>query len=185
MLRRVGIVAPLVGLLLFWVGPASAALWLAFEPASAPPGRTVVGQTVGDGAARDSAGSEISAYLVPADRSEEASTTAGFVHPLGALEVDDHGDGTLRFQVPDTSPGAYMVYVDCPDCFGPEPFLPVGEFEVLEGPGGRADDSWLTRAWGMAGVAVAILAAVLLAGSRRQARKRPTDPSDSPHTSRS
>ena len=101
------------------VHSASAALWLVLEPARAAPGTVVAGRTPGTGALRNARERSLPAFLVPASLVSVVSD-GGPDHPalvpIGLLRVDDDGDGTLRFRVPDAPPGPYAIVVRCPAC---------------------------------------------------------------------
>ena len=127
--------APLAALLVLLVvaSPADAALFLELDPAAGPPGVVVVGRTRGTGSLAGSA-DPLPAYLA---RSDEAGTVTDPENPrlvaIGAVVVDDAGNGRLTFEVPAVAPGSYTILVHCEECAptsAGRTMLPVAEFRV-------------------------------------------------------
>ena len=105
--------------------PAQAALWLEFRPAAAPPGTAVHGRTGGQAALAASPGVRLPLVLIPATQAERlprrvsdaaALRTLPEVVPVGMLQVDQQGNGTITFTVPRLRPGRYAAMLWCPAC---------------------------------------------------------------------
>lgn len=167
MLRRtVGSAVSVVVLMMWTAGTAYASLWLEMAPTEAAPGTEVVGQTIGEGAAPDAAGQNIPAFLVPSG-SDVGGPADDLAEPIGAVEVDENGTGTLRFAVPNVAPGNYDVYVDCHQC-SPPGFIPAGEFRVLQAPAEAGTSPWLLVGAAAAGIVVLGAGALVVARRRDQ-----------------
>jgi hypothetical protein len=107
--------------------PARAALWLDFRPASAAPGTTVYGRTGDQGALTASPGARLPLVLIPARQVDRlprtVPTAAAFgtlpgAVPVGRLQVDQQGNGTITFPAPRVAPGRYVAVLWCPACAG-------------------------------------------------------------------
>lgn len=124
-------------------GGAYAALFLTFSGTQARPGVPVIVQTGGTGAlAGVPAGSRtIRVFLAPvSDVPELTSPNASpeirspndaRLIPLGALRVDEDGNGFLRFIVPNVSAGDYTTLIHCVPCASASAgrtLLPTGPF---------------------------------------------------------
>ena len=105
--------------------PAWAALWLDFRPGAATPGTMVHGRTGDEGALTASPGVRLPLVLIPARQvgrlPRTVSTAAAFrtlpgVVPVGALQVDQQGNGTITFPAPRVPPGRYVAVFWCPAC---------------------------------------------------------------------
>lgn len=172
----------LVGLYpLVWQSVASASLFLEFTPASAPSGAQVQARTVGDGAASAAAGSSLSVFLADRDAGDPEDLRTSELVPLGSLDIDVRGNGTLAATIPAVRPGNYQVVVDCPPCAptsGGRSMLPVGLFRVtpgvatesMPGPAGRVSGPLVTGL--IAGSAVVFCVVLVAALSRRNARRQ-------------
>ena len=118
-----------LSLLLAMIGgiatPVQAALWLEFRPTAASPGTAVHGRTGGQAALTDSPGGRLPLVLIPAAQADRlprtVSTAAALrtlpgVVPVGMLQVDQQGNGTISFTVPRLPPGRYVAMLWCPAC---------------------------------------------------------------------
>jgi hypothetical protein len=117
LLARVGLALVVAGLLsLVVVSGARAALYLVLTPDAGAAGQVILGRTGGDGAF-PSVSDSLPAYLVNEARADgvRESDDAGLT-AIGALEVDQEGNGTLSFVIPDLEPGPYVVILDCAGC---------------------------------------------------------------------
>lgn len=169
MLRRAAIATVVsLAVLAATTNTAGAALWLVFEPVQAVPGTTVVGATIGEGAAPDAAGQQLPALLVPSGRTVD-DPSAGFVRRIGTVDVDADGNGTIRFDVPDIAPGSYALHIDCQSC-SPPGSVHAGAFEVLA-PLGRGDQTGADY-WLLGVVASAVVGGVALVLLRRRKQGR-------------
>ncbi len=88
---------------------ADASLWLRMTPPSGVSGDAIEVRTIGDGAVRLAAGSTLALSLVPEGEGGSGVT-------VGWLDVDDRGNASGRFVVPDTEAGTYSVVVECAVC---------------------------------------------------------------------
>jgi hypothetical protein len=161
---------------------ATAALWVVYRPAAARPGATVEARTGGRGAVQPGF-APIPVFLAPADATGEIrSPRDSRLVRIGALRIDDAGNGRFRFTVPDLPPGRYSTFLLCRECArfsAGRTFLPgdarPGAFRVLASPddagaGGRG--AWRTPLAVLA-VALAAAAAFLAAGRLRLGRRGP------------
>jgi hypothetical protein len=105
--------------------PARAALWLEFRPAAASPGVAVHAQTGGQAAMADIPNVGLPLVLIPAAQADRlprtVSTAAALrtlpgVVPVGMLQIDQQGNGTITFTVPRLPPGRYAAMLWCPAC---------------------------------------------------------------------
>ncbi len=164
-LALVALISAAVALVLtFAPATVRAALWLTFDPPSAPPGSTIAVRTGGTGAlGLMNVGDALPLYLVLED-------SAGGLLQLGTLTVDAGHDGTGTFIVPDVAPGKHGVMVRCEPCAefsNGRSLLPMGVFTVLSGvPSTSTGDvappqapplSALDLAAGMVAIAVLLL----------------------------
>ena len=121
---------------------ANAALSLTFSTLRASPGEVVTVRTGGSGALAGigADGPSVQVFLIDADEVNPNSSDIGVTSPgdtrlirLGDLAINDAGNGTLRFAVPDVRGGEYTTVVHCVPC---APFS--GSRELLAtGLGGR------------------------------------------------
>src|SRR6266542_4012914 len=120
-------------IVLILAAPSEASLYLLFEPTGAPPGAVVRGHTVGRGAFATPL-QRLSVYLAPANAANSMDLLDDpRLVPVGILEVDGSGNGTITFVVPDVRPGQYVTFVLCPSCArfsAGRSLLPAGSFSV-------------------------------------------------------
>lgn len=117
---------------------ARASLFLVFDRTSAPAGAIINAHTEGNGAFTDAPGA-LPLFLA---RAKVANRIGSARHgalavpedalvPIGSLAVDDRGNASTTFAVPDVPPGRYLVIVDCEACAdssGGRRLLVVGPF---------------------------------------------------------
>jgi hypothetical protein len=114
---------------------ASGALFLTFSSTKAEPGEVVIAHTAGNGAlARIPKSSPpLRVFLVPVDEADRiVSPSDNRLVALGRLRVDRKGDGSLRFTVPDVTPGNYTTLTYCVPCApfsGGARWAPTGPFQ--------------------------------------------------------
>jgi hypothetical protein len=126
---------------------AMASLFVVLDPEEGAPGIVVTGRTGGTRAfGQQSAG--LPAFLVPSavvpgledTVPDEAALTANpGLTPVGQLEVDPEGNGSIRFRVPEVRPGTYQLFLLCESCArfsAGRTFIPVADFRVTD-PEGR------------------------------------------------
>lgn len=109
---------------------AVAAIWIRFEPRSAPPGATVRGTTLGGAMALIPSG-RLSLFLVPsavADTVESPEDPR--LVPIGDLVADAREVGRVTFTVPNLSPGKYMTVAYCAECATGGTIFTVGPLKV-------------------------------------------------------
>ena len=158
---------------------ANAALSLTFSTLRASPGEVVTVRTGGSGALAGigADGPSVQVFLIDADEVNPNSSDIGVTSPgdtrlirLGDLAINDAGNGTLRFAVPDVRGGEYTTVVHCVPCapfsgsrelLAPGPFP--GPFVVL-GSGASGDDG--PREAVIFGAASALLLVVVLVATR-------------------
>lgn len=163
---------------------ADAALSLTFSTLRASPGEVVTVRTGGSGALFGVVeGPQPQVFLIDADDVSPNSPDLGVTSPddrrliaLGELTVDQQGNGTLRFAVPEIPSGEYTTVIYCVPCApfsggrellatGPLP----GPFVVL-GSGASGDDG--SREAVVLGVAGALLLFVLVGTWAWRLRRR-------------
>jgi selenocysteine lyase/cysteine desulfurase len=164
--------------------PAQAALWLELRPAAASPGEVVHGRTGGQAAMAGSPGVRLPLVLVKAERAgrlpPKVSSSAALrmlpgVVPVGTLEVDRRGDGTITFTVPNVPPGRYATVLWCPGCARYSFGANVVHTGVLTVTGGRLPSTGRAVAWQVAVALVLLLVgAGLLALGYAHRRMDPT-----------
>ena len=156
---------------------ADAALSLAFSTLRAPPGEVVAVRTGGSGALLGVAeGPPPQVFLIGADDVNPNSPDVGVTSPddrrliaLGELKVDQQGNGTLRFAVPEIPSGEYTTVTYCAPCApfsGGRELLATGPFPgpfVVLGSGASGDDG--PRDAVVFGVTGALLLVVVLVGT--------------------
>lgn len=136
MTRLLGIAALVVTLGLAQ-GVAHAALWLELTPSTAPRGAIVHAKTLGKRALATKRALSLPTFLVDSEVKRIQDPDDARLVRIGDLRVNESGDGSLTFRVPDLPPGAYTVMVHCQVC---APFsagreiLPAGEFVIEPGP---------------------------------------------------
>lgn len=156
---------------------ADAALSLSFSTLRAPAGEVVTVRTGGSGALLGVAeGPPPQVFLIDADDVNPNSPDIGVTSPgdrrliaLGELTVDQQGNGTLRFAVPEIPSGEYTTVIYCAPCApfsGGRELLAAGPFPgpfVVLGSGASGDDG--PREAVVLGVAGALLLFVVLVGT--------------------
>lgn len=140
--RRLFLAIPLSTVLLSWaVTFAVASAVLDFKPSAAEPGFVVTAQSVGSGAFTALRGSSLRLYFLP--EGNEPTTASDLPGGgVGMLRVDENGDASATFHVPETGPGHYGVWINCPPCAqfsAGRSILEVGTFEVLVTAAPRTD----------------------------------------------
>ena len=158
---------------------ANAALSLTFSTLRASPGEVVTVRTGGAGALAGigADGPSVQVFLIDADEVNPNSSDIGVTSPgdtrlirLGDLAINDAGNGTLRFAVPDVRGGEYTTVVHCVPCApfsGSRELLATGPFPgpfVVLGSGASGDDG--PREAGIFGAASALLLVVVLVATR-------------------
>ena len=153
---------------------APAALFLTFSTTHAKPGTAVTVRTGGKGALANlkAAASPLRVFLAPAgDANAITSPKDDRLVAVGRLRIDKHGDGHLRFIVPDLPPGQYTTFTLCVPCApssAGRTLAPTGPFRglfVVLGPDGFPV-MWLVL--GAAGAVVASVGTVV--GRTRRGR---------------
>lgn len=169
--RRLALPGALAAVVLFAVGPVSAALFVTLEPTSGPPGTEVTGRTGGERAFSTQV-DPLPTYRVAKAAADTVTSPDGpGLVAIGELVVGAAGNGRSSFRVPQIEPGDYVLVVFCPSC---APFsagrtmAPVADFRVTPAPPATdtvpvapASSSALTLV-----IAALVLAAVLLAAVR-------------------
>ena len=158
---------------------ANAALSLTFSTLRASPGEVVTVRTGGSGALAGigADGPSVQVFLIDADEVNPNSSDIGVTSPgdtrlirLGDLAINDAGNGTLRFAVPDVRGGEYTTVVHCVPCApfsGSRELLATGPFPgpfVVLGSGASGDDG--PREAVIFGAASALLLVVVLVATR-------------------
>ena len=111
---------------------AHASLWLELSRNRGKPGQLVVGHTIGQGALITSAGSSLPLFL---SSSQQPSTKSDLIS-VGELVVNEKGNGSTRFRIPQTSSGHYTILVECIPCrfsSAGQKILPVGDLTLVGG----------------------------------------------------
>jgi len=153
--RRITLVLVLL-LVALSAPPARAALFMEFDPPRGRPGTVVKGRTAGDGALAVGPGRAFPVVLDPFATKDRI--------PIGHVIVDERGNGTLRFEVPDVPGGKYTVLMSCMPC---APYsagrteVPIGDFRILGLPAPGRPPSDETR---VPGALIVLAVCALLAG---------------------
>ena len=160
-------------LLAVWTDIAHASLFLVFDHTSGRPGTLVHVHTAGEGACLVCP-SRMPLYFAGATVSDEITAPDDpRLVEVGALIVDEHGNGSGTITVPGVSSGAYILMTYCEPCAPTSsgrvmlplgPFPPSAAFGVLDGS--VRTPTWLRA---LAGVLAAVfaVAAFVTARARR------------------
>ncbi len=149
---------------------ATASLVLALTPSSGPSGTMVRGATIGSGAVLLARNERLPLFLIPdAAANDVHDSSDRRLISVGELVVNDAGDGTASFAIPDVSPDAYTVMVYCEPCApssAGRTMLSVGELRVTPTlPGTDSEANWRGI---LVGLLLAIAAAATLVVVKRR-----------------
>lgn len=110
-----------------------AAIWIRFEPRSAPPGALVRGKTAGPSMEFIPSG-RLSLFLAPASEADSVkSPDDPRLVPIGDLVADAADVGRITFKVPNIPPGRYMTVAYCEECASGGTVFTVGPLKVIAG----------------------------------------------------
>lgn len=161
---------------------ASASLFLIFDRTSGPPGTTVHVHTGGNGACVVCPRRMTLFFAEGAISDRIGSPDDPHLVQVGRLIVDDRGDGSGAFIVPDVPNGRYVVMTYCKPCAPSSAgrvILPLGPFPpfTVVGSSARSTAVW---PW-IVGVLGAVFAAIARAWSSSKARRWLVDPGRRSH----
>lgn len=172
-------------LVLLWQVAASAALWLAFDPPEAGPGQAVHARTVGQGAVDADPSTRLPVFLLPQAGSSPDALVSSVqdkndtrLVSLGDLAVDDDGNASGTFVIPDVRAGDYLVLVvDCQPCArfsSGRTILQVGTFRVV-GANGPLPRTSVRFGGGVLIAIIALAVGLVLLARTRSRRHRAQD----------
>jgi hypothetical protein len=175
----------IIPLLVLSADVAQASLFLIFDRTSGDPGTVVHVRTAGNGACA-LCPQPMPLYFAWAAVSGSISSPddPGLVR-VGNLTVDEHGNGSGFFKVPEVRNGRYVVMTYCEPCApysAGRVILPLGPFPPFRVVGSTIAHSTPGWPWivaGFLGLAFVTAAFIrLLARSRRRNRVRPSEDAD-------
>jgi hypothetical protein len=116
----------------------AAALWLQLDRTSGPVGAVVHGRTGGNGPFGDGTARSLDVFIAPETVAESVvAPDDPRLVAIGALRIDEVGNGELTFTVPHVAAGRYTLVLHCPSCAefsAGRVILPVANLTVAAAP---------------------------------------------------